>query len=1062
MLKGRLALHLLAVLTAVGLAACGGSGGTSSGGGGGTVGGGGIGVKPAVTPGGGSSSNTTLGGGVFGGATPITGSIVTLYQSGNTTGGAATSLGSATTDSSGNFSISFTNPGGPSVLYLISVGGNAGAGANSQIELAEILGTADEVGNLVTNLTANGTSLRLNEVSSVVAAYTMHYFIQASSNHSISGPSPSLPNAAATALNLIDPTTGLVQSGLDTASQGLINGLTDVMASCVAGTPSNCSTLFSNASGAGNTFDAVLNIVSNPTKNVSSVWGLIPASPPFPLPAGTTMPASLFLSLNYTSSILASASVPTGIAVDPSGDVWVANFSNNTVTELPNNVTFSGSFFSGPTAIATDKAGNVWVANGGGTGTSSVTKILPGAPADCSSGCTSFSGAGISSPAGITVDNSGNVWVANAEQHSSSVTKIPSGAATCSACQNFLNPTSGTVYFSSPVGITADASGNIWVANIGNASVTKIASAAAPDCSSGCTSFSGTGTGVGIVAPIGVAADSAGNVWVTNTTVAYNPFNSSSVTEIPTGTTSCSSASACPTFTGAGINGPTGIAADASGNIWVANANGNSVTEIPVNATSCASGCVNFTAGGLIGPTGIALDGSGNVWVADTAGVTRIPSGATTCSSCTNLRGGGTGGPVGVAVNVGGDVWVALASANTVATIQNAGSAYCSSNCGSSSGSGTGTGSSGSGSSGSGTFGGSNFNSGGFDSFSNFSDFSNFGGCSSSNCNVSSGGSSSGANSGSSTSGGGLCYTACGSYTLLDISSYCASGCGTFSRPAAVAIDASNNLWIANAGGGVLEIADPNNPSNCQNFNSGGATGCNSTFTTGINVPVALAVDGAGNVWVANSGNNSVTEIPKGASDCSSCTNFTGGGISGPAGIATDSSGNIWVTNGVGNSVTEIPKGAANCTGTACPTFTGAGINGPAGIAADANGNIWIANGGNNSVTKIPKGASDCSSCTNFTGGGISAPTGIAVDGAGNVWVADSGNNSVTEISSGSATCATGCFTVTSGSVNLPSAIAVDPSGNVWVGNSGANSVTEVVGAAVPVKTPVIGAPSQP
>jgi streptogramin lyase len=96
-------------------------------------------------------------------------------------------------------------------------------------------------------------------------------------------------------------------------------------------------------------------------------------------------------------------------------------------------------------------------------------------------------------------------------------------------------------------------------------------------------------------------------------------------------------------------------------------------------------------------------------------------------------------------------------------------------------------------------------------------------------------------------------------------------------------------------------------------------------------------------------------------------------------------------------------------------------------------------------------------SATGFTGGGLSAPTGIAIDGAGKAWIANNGSpSSITQLSSSGAPLspATGS---TDPNLSFSSKDAVDASGNLWVTNHFGRSVTEFIGAAAPVKTPLIG-----
>ena len=122
--------------------------------------------------------------------------------------------------------------------------------------------------------------------------------------------------------------------------------------------------------------------------------------------------------------------------------------------------------------------------------------------------------------------------------------------------------------------------------------------------------------------------------------------------------------------TGGGLAQPTGVAVDASGNIWVSNA-ANSVSEFaPVGAP--LSPAAGYTVGSLSNPTAIAIDLTGNAWVTNhTGSVTRIaPLGA----SGTNFASGGFNLPSSIAIDGTGNVWVANAGNGTVSGLTNSGS----------------------------------------------------------------------------------------------------------------------------------------------------------------------------------------------------------------------------------------------------------------------------------------------------------------------------------------------------------------------------------------------------
>jgi hypothetical protein len=122
--------------------------------------------------------------------------------------------------------------------------------------------------------------------------------------------------------------------------------------------------------------------------------------------------------------------------------------------------------------------------------------------------------------------------------------------------------------------------------------------------------------------------------------------------------------------TGGGLAQPTGVAVDATGNVWVSNA-ANSVSEFsPVGAALSPAG--GYTSGALSSPSAIAIDLSGNAWVANLTGsVTRLgPLGA----SPTNFTAGGFNQPSSIAIDGNGNVWVANLGNNSVSGLSSTGS----------------------------------------------------------------------------------------------------------------------------------------------------------------------------------------------------------------------------------------------------------------------------------------------------------------------------------------------------------------------------------------------------
>ena len=249
----------------------------------------------------------------------------------------------------------------------------------------------------------------------------------------------------------------------------------------------------------------------------------------------------------------------------------------------------------------------------------------------------------------IAVDPSNNVWVVVTD----GVMEIPEGTTSCATTTDCPIITVGFT----PAGIAADKNGSIWVTDdTSSGSVTEIKTNATSDCSSSCTTFSGS---TYFSSPVGIAADGSGNIWVTNDT------SSGSVTEITSTATSCSSTT-CPNY--GGFSSPVAVAVSPSGGVpWVANSSSGTYTPgvVAMNTTYCTSSgnCPEIT--GFTKPVGLAFDSSSNLWVIDagTSQAIEITASAISAESCKNdpcYQYSLSATPQGIATDSLGNVWITL------------------------------------------------------------------------------------------------------------------------------------------------------------------------------------------------------------------------------------------------------------------------------------------------------------------------------------------------------------------------------------------------------------------
>ena len=543
----------------------------------------------------------------------------------------------------------------------------------------------------------------------------------------------------------------------------------------------------------------------------------------------------------------------------------------------------------------------------------------------------------------------------------------------------------------------------------------------------GTQSFRHSGNvGSGFINPVGAAADANGNVYIADA--------GTSITEIPVGGGS-------PIALGSGFNTPAGVAVDGYGNVFVADAGNNAVKEIPA-----AGGAVITLGSGFNAPAGVAVDAAGNVYVADAGNnaVKKIPASG---GSPVTL-GSGFSSPQGVCVDGSGNVYVAdignlsikeipVGGGNPITlpgawyangiAIDAAGNLYVAVSVSKE------------------VF---EIPVGGGASFGINSDFTD----------------PLYAN-GIAIDGLGNIFVAIegsdlvkkiapyGGYYIspflpaglsFDSNTGILSGIPTTASPSAnYRIAAYNSAGESNASVNItvkplpptISYASPDIFSTGHEIallypiSSGvAAPGYSSTpldIGAGFGGPSTVAVDAAGNVFVTDPVNNVVYKVPV----AGGVPVAIGSGINGPSGVALDNAGNVYVADFYNNAIKEILATDGSTVA------IGAGFNQPRGVATDATGNVYVADAGNNAVKKIPAGGG----APVIMGSGFLNPSGIAVDGAGNVYVADYGHDVVKEIPVG------GGAPVTIGSgFGSASGVAVDASGNVYVADFTGNAITKI------------------
>jgi sugar lactone lactonase YvrE len=309
--------------------------------------------------------------------------------------------------------------------------------------------------------------------------------------------------------------------------------------------------------------------------------------------------------------------------------------------------------------------------------------------------------------------------------------------------------------------------------------------------------------------------------------------------------------------------------------------------------------------------------------------------------------------------------------------------------------------------------------------------------------------------------------------------------------PEGVAEDTAGNLFIADSwnsnvrkvtpGGVISTVAGNGNPG----YSGDGGPAASAM----LNYPTGVAVDAAGNLFIADYGNDRIRMVtPSGIISTvagNGTAGFSGDGVpansaqlNGPTGVAVDAAGNLFIADEHNNRVREVNPGGVISTvaGNGTGGYSGDGgpatsaeLYYPAGVAVDTAGNLFIADEINDRIRMVTPGGVISTVAGNgifgFSGDGGPAtsaelyyPAGVAVDTAGNLFIADTWSNSVRKVTPGGvistvAGNGTGGYSgdggpATSAELYYPSGVAVDAAGNLFIADFNNQRVRMVTGVA--------------
>ncbi|HTT57889.1 MAG TPA: hypothetical protein VMF63_12315, partial [Opitutaceae bacterium] len=283
-------------------------------------------------------------------------------------------------------------------------------------------------------------------------------------------------------------------------------------------------------------------------------------------------------------------------------------------------------------------------------------------------------------------------------------------------------------------------------------------------------------------------------------------------------------------------------------------------------------------------------------------------------------------------------------------------------------------------------------------------------------------------------SAGGILSTVAGNGVGGTNDAAIAATAAEFNSPMGVALDPSNDLFVADTqNSSVLEIAATVTPASIVSLFAGtGVAGLgqdnSAPSATPLYLPHGVCTASDGSVYIADTWNYRVLKVPPGGN----ASTFAGNGSQGnagdgypaqyaqldrPAACALDGAGDVFIADTYNHSIREVSGSTGIITtvaGTGAPGFAGDGgaatsaaLDSPSGVAADNFGDIFIADTGNHAIRLVtpdglihtiagqggtPGFSGDKGAAANAL---LNSPSGMVLDGAGNLYFADTGNNRV-------------------------------------------------------------------
>jgi len=339
-------------------------------------------------------------------------------------------------------------------------------------------------------------------------------------------------------------------------------------------------------------------------------------------------------------AIAAELNQPSGVILDGSGNMYITDSLNNRIRMVcasATSATIKGTACKGAGIISTI-AGSAIPSYTGDDGPASAATL--------------------SNPSGITIDGAGNLYIADTGNNAirmivaatGTITTVAGGGKGCPGQTNTIGDgcPATSAQLNQPQGVTLDASGNFYVADTFNHRIRFVSAATGtittvagsgykkPNGDGGYSGDNGPAANAELNYPDEVAFDPAGNMYIpdsVNNRVREVAAVGGAITPSSVITTFAGNGVASFAGDGAAANqaelwGPSAVAVDAAGNVYIADTQNNAIRKVSpatlLISSPVQAGVGTYYSGGafnaitLYGPTGLFLDGSGNLFIADT------------------------------------------------------------------------------------------------------------------------------------------------------------------------------------------------------------------------------------------------------------------------------------------------------------------------------------------------------------------------------------------------------------------------------------------------------------